>query len=191
MAVESPGRKPAVVGPARRRAAAVATAVAVPLTVLLVLLVNRPGPGPAPAAPSPSAPVALPAIRVAAPPALSTAGQRSCRELISALPTVLGDRPARPVDSPSPYVVAWGEPPVVLRCGVPRPAAFIRTADTLVISGVTWFAERRGASTAWTVVDRPVYVEVVAPADDASDPPARLATAVSRALKPQPLDPAD
>jgi hypothetical protein len=126
---------------------------------------------------------------VAAPPALSTAGQRSCQELVSALPTVLGDRRARPVDSPSPYVVAWGEPPVVLRCGVPRPAAFIRTADTLVISGVTWFAERRGASTAWTVVDRPVYVEVVAPADDASDPPARLATAVSRALPRQPLDP--
>jgi hypothetical protein len=36
-----------------------------------------------------------------------------------------------------------------------------------------------------------VYVEVVAPADDASEPPARLSTAVTAALKPQPLDPAD
>jgi hypothetical protein len=85
--------------------------------------------------------------------------------------------------------VAWGEPPVVLRCGVPRPPAFIATADTLVISGVSWFAERRGSSTAWTVVDRPVYVEVVAPADDASDPPARLSTAVTRALPRTPLNP--
>jgi hypothetical protein len=167
----------------------VATAVAVPLTVVLVLLVNRQGAAPAPSpSPSPSA-VALPAIRVAAPPALSAAAQRSCRELIAALPTTLGDRPARPVDSPSPYVVAWGEPPVVLRCGVPRPAAFIQTADTLVISGVTWFAERRGSNTAWTAVDRPVYVELVAPADDASDPPARLAAAVTAALKPQALHP--
>ena len=167
-----------------------ATAVAVPLTAVLALLLARPGADPAPS-PSPSAPVALPAIRVAAPPALPVAAQRSCQELISALPTTLGDRPARPVDSPSPYVGAWGEPPVVLRCGVPRPAGFLATADTLVISGVTWFAERRGATTAWTAVDRPVYVEVVAPADDASDPPARLSTAISRALKARPLDPAD
>lgn len=168
-----------------------ATAVAVPLTAVLVLLVNRPGAEPPAAspAPSPSAPAALPPVRVAAPPALSAAAQRSCRELISALPSTLGERAARPVDSPSPYVVAWGEPPVVLRCGVPRPATFIATADTLVISGVTWFAERRGTSTAWTAVDRPVYVEVVAPADDASDPAARLATAVSRALPARPLDP--
>jgi hypothetical protein len=194
--VESPERKPA--DPVRRHAAAVATAVAVPLTVVLALLLARPGPAPSPApstptaptAPStPTAPAALPPIRVAAPPAPAAAGQRSCRELISALPTTLGDRRARPVDSPSPYVVAWGDPPVVLRCGVARPAAFIATAETLVISGVTWFAERRGASTSWTVVDRPVYVEVVAPADDASDPPARLATAVSRALPARPLDP--
>ena len=176
--MESPERATAT--RVRRHAAAVATAVAVPLTVVLVLLLNRPGGAPAPT-PSPSAGV-LPAIRVAAPPPLSAAGQRSCQELISALPTMLGTRPARPVDSPSPYVVAWGEPPVVLRCGVPRPTAFVPTAQTLVISGVTWFAERRGSTTAWTVVDRPVYVEVVAPADDASEPVARLATPVTRAL---------
>ena len=129
---------------------------------------------------------------MAAPPALPAAAQRSCQELISALPTTLGERAARPVDSPSPYVVAWGEPPVVLRCGVARPATFIATADTLVISGVTWFAERRGTThrrgprstgrctSRWSP-----------PADDASDPAARLATAVSRALPPRPLDPAD
>lgn len=188
--MESPERPPD--GRVRRRAAAVATAVAVPLTVALAVLLARPGADPQPApGPSPTAPVALPAIKVEAPPEPSAAGQRECRELVSALPTTLGDRPARPVDSSSPYVVAWGEPPVVLRCGVPRPAAFLATADTLVISGVTWFAERRGATTAWTLVDRPVYVEVLAPADAASDPVARLSTAVTAALRPRPLDPAD
>ena len=186
--MRSPERKPA--DPVRRRAAALATAVAVPLTAVLVLLVNRSGSAPEPTpSPTPPAPVALPPVRLAPPPALSAAAQRSCRELVSALPTTLGDRAARPVDSPSPYVLAWGEPPVLLRCGVPRPAAYIATADTLVISGVTWFAERRGSSTAWTAVDRQVYVEVVAPADDASEPPARLSTAVARALPRTPLDP--
>ena len=117
--------------------------------------------------------------------------QRACQELISALPTDLGDLPARPVDSPSPYVAAWGEPAVTLRCGVPRPPSFIATADVQQINGVSWFAERRGATTAWVVVDRPVYVEVLAPAADASAPVARLSTAVTAALKPRPLDPAD
>jgi hypothetical protein len=87
-------------------------------------------------------------------------------------------------------VVAWGEPAVVLRCGVARPPSFISSADVQLINGVTWFAERRGQTTAWTVVDRPVYVEVLVPAADASAPVARLSTPVTAALKPRPLDPA-
>jgi hypothetical protein len=180
----------------RRSAARLATLVALPLTVVLVVLAvllgGRGGSGAAPAAPATSAPAtagALPSIRVAPPPALSAAAQRACQDLISALPTDLGDLPARPVDSPSPYVAAWGEPPVTLRCGVARPPSFIATADVQQINGVSWFAERRGPTTAWTVVDRPVYVEVIAPAADASAPVARLSTAVTAALEPRPLDP--
>jgi hypothetical protein len=180
--------------PVRRSAALIATAVALPLTVALVLiavLAARRGGGADPAPSPPATAGALPAIRVAAPPARSAADQRACRELISALPTELGDRPARPVDSSSPYVVAWGEPAVVLRCGVARPPSFISTADVQLINGVTWFAERRGQTTAWTVVDRPVYVEVLVPAADASAPVARLSTPIGAALKPRRPDPAN
>jgi uncharacterized protein DUF3515 len=180
--------------PVRRSAALIATAVALPLTVVLVLiavLAATRGGGAAPAPTPPATAGALPAIRVAAPPAQPAAGQRACRQLISALPTELGDRPARPVDSSSPYVVAWGDPAVVLRCGVARPPSFISTADVQLINGVTWFAERRGQTTAWTVVDRPVYVEVLVPAADASAPVARLSTPITAALRPRPLDPAN
>jgi hypothetical protein len=169
--------RPARARPERRSAAWLATLVAVPVTIALVLVAvvadRRGGADPTtpPATPAATA-GALPAIKVAAPPALTGAAQQACQELISALPTTLGDRPARPVDSPSPYVVAWGEPAVTLRCGVP------------------WVAERRGQTTAWTVVDRPVYVEVLVPAADASGPAARLSTAVTAALKPRPVDPA-
>jgi Protein of unknown function (DUF3515) len=188
----APRRRP------RRSPAWLATIVAVPVTAVLVAVAvaaeSRGGSGPAPT-PSPStsasAAGALPSIRVAAPPALSGAAQQACQGLISALPTELGDLPARPVDSPSPYVVAWGEPAVTLRCGVARPPAFIATAAVQQISGVTWFPERRGQTTAWTVVDRPVYVEVLVPAADAGGPVARLSTAVARALEARPLDPAD
>jgi Protein of unknown function (DUF3515) len=180
-------------GPGRRSAAWLATLVAVPVTVALVLVAvvaeRRGGADPAP---TPAATAgALPAIKVPPPPRLTGAAQQACQELISALPTDLGDLPARPVDSPSPYVVAWGEPPVTLRCGVARPPAFLATAQVQQISGVTWFAEQRGQTTAWTVVDRPVYVEVLVPAADAGAPAARLSTAVAASLKPRPLDPVD
>jgi len=193
-------KKPASVRSDRRSAARLATLIAVPVTVVLlavaVLAERHGGSGAEPLAPASSAPAtakaskALPSVKVAPPPALSAAQQRACQDLISALPTDLGDLPARPVDSSSPYVAAWGEPAVTLRCGVPRPPSFIATADVQQINGVTWFPERRGATTAWVVVDRPVYVEVLVPAADASAPVARLSTAVTAALKPRPLDPA-
>jgi Protein of unknown function (DUF3515) len=182
----------------RRSAARLATLVALPVTAVLVLVAvlaetRGGGSGADPVATPTSAPptAALPAVKVAPPPPLPAAAQRACQDLVSALPTDLGDLPARPVDSPSPYVVAWGEPVVTLRCGVARPPSFVATADVQQINGVSWFAERRGPVTAWTVVDRPVYVEVLVPAADASAPVARLSTAVTAALKPKPLDPAD
>ena len=179
----------------RRRAALLATAVAVPLTAVLVgilLLVRPDGDAdapPLPTGPAPSA-VALPPVTVAAPPPLSAAAQRSCQQLIAARPTALGARPARPVDSSSPYVVAWGDPAVTLRCGTARPPTLLPTVEVTDINGVAWFPERRGDRTAWFAVDRPVYVEVVAPADEASAPVARLSTPVTAALPKRPVDPA-
>jgi hypothetical protein len=191
-------QKPAPARDDRRSAARLATLVAVPVTLVLlavaVVAARHAGSGAEPVAPATSAPAsaaALPSIKVAPPPTLSAGQQQACQELISALPTDLGDLPARPVDSPSPYVAAWGEPAVTLRCGVARPPSFVATADVQQINGVSWFAERRGSTTAWVVVDRPVYVEVLAPAAAASAPVARLSTAVTAALKPRPLDPAD
>ena len=191
-------QKPAPARDDRRSAARLATLVAVPVTLVLlavaVVAARHAGSGAEPVAPATSAPAsaaALPSIKVAPPPPLSAGQQQACQELISALPTDLGDLPARPVDSPSPYVAAWGEPAVTLRCGVARPPSFVATADVQQINGVSWFAERRGPTTAWVVVDRPVYVEVLAPAAAASAPVARLSTAVTAALKPRPVDPAD
>lgn len=167
----------------RRRPALVATAVALPVTVLLALLFARPGGDPPPPQPTPGpAAEALPAVPVEPPPALSEAAQRACQELIAALPTTLGDRPARPVRSSSPYVAAWGEPAVVLRCGVAEPAGFLPDSQVFEIGGVRWFPVERGAGTVWTATDRAVYVEVTAPTAEASDPVARLSTAVTRAL---------
>ncbi|HVC73493.1 MAG TPA: DUF3515 family protein, partial [Mycobacteriales bacterium] len=156
MPAATDSQKPAPARDDRRSAARLATLVAVPVTLVLlavaVVAARHAGSGAEPVAPATSAPAsaaALPSIKVAPPPTLSAGQQQACQELISALPTDLGDLPARPVDSPSPYVAAWGEPAVTLRCGVARPPSFVATADVQQINGVSWFAERRGPTTAW------------------------------------------
>jgi len=166
----------------------------VPVTVVLVLLVNRAGlrgaqaPSPTPSPSSTAARTALPPVRVVAPPA-SVAAARSCPAFLAALPLTLTDLAARPADSPSPYVAAWGEPPVLLRCGVLRPAGFVVGVQTIVVNGVAWYPEPHGNRTVWTAVDRPVYVEVTVPTGYASGPVAELATLVARTLPARPPRP--
>jgi hypothetical protein len=166
--------------------------VAVPVTVVLILLVNRAAlqarqsPTPSPTVSASAA--ALPAVRVAAPPASASAA-RSCPAFLAAVPLTLDDLAARPVDSSSPYVAAWGEPPVLLRCGVPRPRAFVVGVETIVVNGVAWYPEPHGRTTVWTAVDRPVYIEATVPTGYASGPIAVLSTEIARTLpaqKPQP-----
>jgi Protein of unknown function (DUF3515) len=158
-----------------------------------VLLFNRSGlrepAGSSPTHPTVTVPaVALPAVPVEPPPS-SAAAERACPALISALPTTLAGLAARPVDSPSALVAAWGEPPVLLRCGTARPVGFVGTAGLTVVNGVSWFVQPRVATNIWTAVDRPVYLELTVPAKYVSDPAAVLSpiivkTLPARAIKP-------
>lgn len=151
------------------------------MTLVLVVLSARPDRQPGPAA-TPSttatpAPTALPALPVSPPPPVPHV-DRPCTTLISKLPVRLVDLPARPVDSSSPYAVAWGAPPVVLRCGMPRPAGFTATAGIFTIDGVDWFVRDDAPNTVYTAVDRSVYVEVVVP----TQYPVAAVTALSRTI---------
>ena len=183
-----------VADPVRRRAAIIATAVALPVAVLLALLLNRGGLSGNHAVtptvtPTPARLSALPPV-VIPPPPDSAAAQRSCPGLIAKLPVKLGDLLGRPVRSSSASVLAWGEPPVLLRCGVDRPAGFVVAApDVVGINGVTWFVQPRGERTVWTVVDRAVYIEATVPTTYASAPIPPLSDAVKSALKAVPVRP--
>jgi len=158
------------------------------VTVLVALAVNRSSSSdPAPSPPS-ATPIALGPVTVAAPPS-SAAAARGCPAVVSRLPVVLDGRHSRPAVSASPYVAAWGEPPIVLRCGVPRPPAFARTSELSVINGVQWLPEQQPGRVRWTVVDREVYVEVLIPAGTTGSAIVDLSAAISQALparKPQP-----
>ena len=131
----------------------------------------------------------LPVVRVQTPPVTPQADAR-CPALVDALPATLVGETSRRVESASPYVRAWGDPAVVLVCGVARPAGFTVGAGLIQIDGVQWFVDTSDRRTVvWTAVDRPVYVQVRVPAstDSASvtEISDHLATAMP-AQAPQP-----
>ena len=139
----------------------------------------------APSTPAASAP--LPALTVSAPPS-SAAAQAPCAQVLSALPVQLGPLEPRVVHSEpdSPYVVAWGEPPVVLRCGVARPAQLTpnSTEQVFLAGGVYWLPVQQKNTTVFTSIDRSVYVEIGLPHSVAYQPLPLLGSAVATKLKP-------
>jgi hypothetical protein len=109
--------------------------VAVPLVVVLLVLTRVLGDGVddggSPAAEVSGAPsqqrADLPPLPVQVPPVTPEA-DASCPALMSALPLELAGESSRPVQSDSPFAYAWGDPPVVLVCGVDRPAGLEPTS---------------------------------------------------------------
>ena len=87
-----------------------------------------------------------------------------CAQLVDRLPTHLGGHRSRVVDPPSPLTHAWGDPAIVLRCGVPKPAGYSRTSvNSTDVDGVLWFQQVTRDSVRWTAVRRQVNIELTVP----------------------------
>ena len=164
----------------------------VPVVVAVVVVVNVLGgrsedrtgsEGPAEIEGSvPSLRADLPVLPVEVPPVTPEA-DASCPAVMSALPLDLQGEPSRQVQSDSPFAYAWGEPPVVLICGVERPAGFTAGVSAIQINGVQWYVDISDPdTTVWTTVDRPVYVQVSLPAEVDSAPVTVLSTPIGQAL---------
>jgi hypothetical protein len=183
-----------------RRVALVVTAVVLPLVLALVVLVQVLGPdedddtgGSAVAEVDGSAPpqrADLPPLPVEVPPVTPEA-DASCPGLMSGLPLELAGEASRPVQSDTPYAYAWGDPPVVLVCGVERPAGFVVGTGLIQINGVQWYVDTSDPDAiVWTAVDRPVYVQVTVSPDTDSAPVTLLGPVINDALPVQEPDPA-
>jgi hypothetical protein len=127
---------------------------------------------------------------VPAPSAQST----DCARLLADLPESLdgGDTGAlqrRNLAAPAPAGAAgWGEPPVVLRCGLGRPAELTATSRLLDVSGVQ-FLELAGLGTStWVAVDRPVYVVVALSPTSGSGPLQQIAAVIANTLPQREVD---
>jgi len=131
-----------------------------------------------------SGPVSLDAPRLSGPDAAA------CRALVHALPAKVADLPRAKADPGVGYGAAWGDPPIELRCGVPRPKGLDAFAQCQTVNGVDWYIPESQQSgqpqeITMTTVGRAQYVEVRIPAD--YFPPATtmvdLAPAVKQAIR--------
>ena len=178
-----------------RRVAIIAAAVVVPVVVATVVLTNvlggdEPDDGPAQvdASTSPQR-TDLPVLPLEVPPVTPEA-DAACPALMEGLPLELTGEPSRRVQSDSPFAYAWGDPPVVLICGVDRPAGFVATSGLIQIDAVQWYVDDSDPdTTVWTAVDRPVYVELQVPATIDSGPATVLSTTIAEVLPYQEPDP--
>ncbi len=172
-----------------RRIALIVTAVVVPVVVALVVVVRVLGDGAG--ADAPPAEVAgssapqradLPVLPVQVPP-VTPAAEAACPAVMKSLPLELMGEQSRRVDSDSPFAYAWGDPPVVLVCGVDRPAGWVVGESALQINGVQFYVDTHDPdATVWTAVDRSVYVEIRVPASIDSAPVTALTTHIAKAL---------
>lgn len=136
----------------------------------------------------PTRPVAIAAVP--APQAEAT----ECRTLLADLPDRLGDLSRASAAAPVPAgTAAWGnaEEPVIMRCGLDRPAEFVVGSPLQVVDDVQWFRleDPDTRRSTWIAVDRPVYVALTLPLGSGPTPIQVLSAAIARAMPATPIRP--
>ncbi|MCX4765241.1 DUF3515 domain-containing protein [Streptomyces sp. NBC_01275] len=123
----------------------------------------------------------------AAVPSPSATVTKLCRNLDQALPSTVDDLDRRDPSPASALTAGWGNPAIILRCGVERPEKMSDPeADGVEVNGVGWLLEKQeNESFHFTTTLRRAYVEVTIPKDRTADgmaPLVDLASAVKKAI---------
>jgi hypothetical protein len=124
------------------------------------------------------------------------ADDAACQALLAALPQRLGDyqraTPAEPVPAgTAAWLGAPGGDPVVLRCGLDRPADFVVGAPIQLVDAVQWFrvGDSGGGRSTWFAVDRPVYIALTLPDGSGPTPIQQLSELIAATAGAVPIDP--
>jgi hypothetical protein len=118
------------------------------------------------------------------------ADSAGCAALLRALPATLANGKAplhsRGVAATSvpQSAMAWGagDSPVVLRCGIERPAELTQTSELLGVSGVQWFEVTGDDAATWYAVDRAAVVALTLPDGVNTGPIQDVSTAIRVAM---------
>ena len=104
-------------------------------------------------------------------PAGKAAAARACAALVARLPAEVDPGVVRrPVTGDATRTAAWGDPPVLLRCGVPLPERLAEPVSLGTPEGqlVQWSVADIGDGYSYTTVDRTVPLEISVPGRYAS-----------------------
>jgi hypothetical protein len=116
-----------------------------------------------------------------------------CRALLGALPDQMGDYRRAPAAQPAPQgAAAWtaGGEPIILRCGLERPAEFVVGSPLQVVDAVQWFELTDQGRSTWFAVDRAVYVALTLPQGSGPTPIQEISGVIAKSLPAKPIDPA-
>jgi hypothetical protein len=113
-----------------------------------------------------------------------TRGPDDCAALVAALPDRVDGQERRDVEPPGSLAAAWGDPAIVLRCGVADPPALRPASPCAEVNHVGWFAEERAERYRFTTIGRSANVQVQVPYEyePAADALVDLASAVRRTV---------
>jgi hypothetical protein len=89
------------------------------------------------------------------------AGSAACRSAAAHWPTTVGGKPLRPTSSSSDAVRAWGDPPIIARCGVPPIGP--TTDQCIDVSGIDWVAHPLTDGVRFTTYGRTPAIEILVP----------------------------
>lgn len=102
-------------------------------------------------------------------PQVAASDHAACAALLDGVPDELFDKGRRLVAPAAALGVAWGDPPIVLTCGVDEPEEFDEFSLCIEANGVGWFVppsqEEEGLDITITAVGHRPRVSVEIPAE--------------------------
>jgi hypothetical protein len=137
-------------------------------------------------------PPAQQAVLIAAVPA-PKGDSAECRALLDALPQRLGNYQRAAAAQPAPPgAAAWRSDgdPVILRCGLDRPAEFVVGTPLQMVDAVQWFELSDQGRSTWFAVDRAVYVALTLPQGSGPTPIQDISDVIAKSLPAKTIDPA-
>lgn len=125
-------------------------------------------------------------LAVPAAPAPGETG-RYCSQLMPLLPHDLSGSPRRELIAGTPGQAAWGDPAIILRCGLSDPAELTCAAPLTKFTGaggtsVEWLRTASDTSVTYLVVDRPVRIAVTVPDSAGIGPVQQLSDLIGATL---------
>ncbi|RKN06631.1 DUF3515 domain-containing protein [Streptomyces radicis] len=130
-------------------------------------------------------------------PAPTGDAAEACRELSADLPERVDGAERGELPESTPFAMVWGDPAIVLRCGVESPGPLTPgsdaydpvSAEIVGVNEVSWLLERQDGGVRFTTTERTVFVEMTVPDAYAPEvnPLLDVAAAIDAHIPPDPL----